>query len=621
LKGPHRKTIACLVLLLQAPGVAAAGLDYKHGFSLVDEQRYAPGFTHFNYLNPNAPKGGRLVLSTALDINNFSDEWDNTVAVAPGMAQTYDVLLVRANDELSGYYGSVAEGIAVSEDLRSIAFRLRPEARWHDSRPITAHDVKFTYDFAATTNDGSLIMDWLDSVEIVDEREVLFRLTEQLTTANLSLFGYTRILPAHYWEGGDPTETTMIPPLGSGPYRVADFEQGSFIRYERVCDYWGKDLPINKGRYNFDEIRYEVYRDGTVAREALRKGLFDAFIEGDIRHWVSSYNVPARDEGRLILSHAANGTFIGPAAVVAFNIRKAPFDEPGVREALSLAMDYMWLNRVVNHGHLEQATSYFANSVFAATGLPSTAELELLSPYRDEIPRRVFTEAFGSPPSSGVGNNRDALLQARELLRQSGYGIRDGVLVDGNGRPFEIEFLSSEVAHRRILLPYIESLKVLGIEARIRLVESAQLINRRRSFDFDAMIHGLGLMIPPDLMGSYYLHSAAANSPVTGNVAGIADPVVDALLARGGTATSLAEMVAASQALDRVLLWNFYHVLLNANGEQRIVHWDKFGRADVGYEHMIQSVFPEGWWYDQARAERIRGEPSAEGYSCEGDEG
>ena len=590
--------------------------EYRHGFSLVNEQRYPPDFTHFEYLNPNAPKGGALVLSTSLDINNFSSEWSNTVKVAPGMAQTYDFLLTRADDELSGYYGSLAEGVAVADDLLSIAFRLRPEARWHDGAPITAHDVKFTYDYGKGTMDGQLFADWLDSVEILGRHEVRIKLTTRLTTANLALFGYGQILPARYWKGKNPSETTMEVPLGSGPYRVAEFKQGRYIRYERVCDYWGKDLPVNRGRFNFDEIRYDVYRDDTVAREALHKGLFDAYVEGDIRHWVSSYNVPSRDKGWLVLAEAANGIFIGPAAVVAFNVRHAPFDDPVVREALALALDYKWLNRVLNHGLYEQPRSYFANSVFASSGLPDSAELALLEPFRDTVPARVFTDAFDNPQSRGVGRNRDALLRARKLLVQAGWRIHDGVLVNEDGKPFEIEFLSSEISQRRILLPYIDALKVLGINAQIRLVESAQLINRRRSYDFDAMIQGFYLMVPPDLMASYFLHSSAANSPVTGNVAGIADPVIDFLINEGGVATTLEQMVASARALDRVLLWNFYHVPLNAFSKQRIVHWNKFGRADLGYEPMNQSVFPVGWWYDEHKAAQIPGNETTQAFAC-----
>lgn len=228
----------------------------------------------------------------------------------------------------------------------------------------------------------------------------------------------------------------------------------------------------------------------------------------------------------------------------------------------------------------------------------------------------MFTDTFDNPQSLGVGRNRDALRRARELLAKAGWHIREGVLINGEGKPFEIEFLSPEMTQKRILLPYIDALNVLGIDARIRLVESAQLINRRRSYDFDAMIQNFQMMVPPDLMTGYYLHSSAANSPVTGNVAGIADPVVDFLINEGGTATTLAQMVAASRALDRVLLWNFYHVHLNAFSKQRIVHWDKFGRADLGYEAMNQSVFPVGWWYDERKAAQIPGHETTEAYSC-----
>ena len=605
-----------LAQFLFAGPANARDLNYQHGFSLFNEQRYPADFSHFNYLNPDAPKGGRLVLSTGEDINNFSDEWDNTIEVAPGMSMTYDHLLIRADDELSGYYGKLAEGVAVTDDLHTIAFRLRPEARWHDGKPLTAHDVHYTYSYAKTTVDGTLFIDWIDSIEVLGDYEIVFHLAEKLTTSNLALFGYVQILPAHYWQGKNPSKATMVPPLGSGPYRVADFAQGRFVRYERVCDYWGRDLPVNRGRSNFDEIRFDVYRDGTVAREALRKSLFDAYVESDLRHWTSSYNIPARDEGLLLMTEAANEIFIGPQAVIAFNSRKAPFNNLLVREALVTAMDYDWLNRVLNHGLFEQPNSYFANSVFASSGLPEAAELEVLEPYRDQIPSRVFTDTYNNPQSSGFGRNREALLRARALLAKAGWKLDDGKLVNKDNEQFRIEFLSSSATQKRILLPYIDALNILGIDAWIRLVETAQLINRRREYDFDAMIQGYQMMVPPDLMGNYFLHSSAANSPVTGNVAGVADPVVDFLLEKLGAATTLEQMIASSRALDRVLLWSFYHVPLHAFSNQRIVHWNKFGRADLDYKHMNQSVFPVGWWYDEQKMTRIPGDVSADTHSC-----
>lgn len=603
------KVIAFLIALTCQPITAdPIELEYKHGISLIHEQKYPPDFTHFDYLNPNAPRGGRLVMSTNLEVNNFSGEWDNSVDVAPWMENTYDTLLDRAYDELSGYYGRLANGVAVAKDLRSIAFRLHSNARWHDGSPITAHDVKFTWDYAKTTIDGTLFMSWMGDVEILSEREVLIRLNEQLTNANLALFTYVEILSRQYWKGKDPKQTTLVPPLGSGPYRVADFRQGRFVRFERVRDYWGKDLPVNRGRWNFDEIQFDVYRDSTVAREAMRKGLFDAYIEADVRHWVSSYNVPARDKGWLIKTRVANGVLIGPAAVIAFNARRAPFSDPRVREALFLAMDYNWVNRVINHDQYEQASSYYANSVFASNGLPDEAELVLLAPHRDQIPPRVFSTRYELPDSTGFGRNRQSLLKARQLLADAGWREREGVLVDANGQPFELEFISQYQSEKRILLPYIASLQKLGIDARIRLVESAQLIYKRRSYDFDALIHGVQMTIPPDLNNAYYFHSNAANSPITGNAAGIINPAVDDLISRGMAATSLEEMIAATRALDRVLLWNFYTVPLAAYSPLRVAHWDKFGRPDLGMDHLMQSVFPSGWWYDERKASRI---PSA----------
>jgi microcin C transport system substrate-binding protein len=388
-------TSRCLLLLLaavmNAPLTLAEELVFSHGISLLHELKYPADFKHFDYVNPDAPKGGTFVGYGNADVRNFGGDWSNEIEAAVGWERTYDRLIIRSADELAGYYGSLAEGINLSEDKRALTFRLRREARFHDGVPLTSRDVKFSFDQAMATVDGMLFLDWIESVEIITEHEVRIHLREPLTNSNLLLLSYApRVLPLHYWEGrGDPSKTTLIPPLGSGPYRVADFDK-SYVRYERVKDYWGADIPVNKGRYNFDEIRYEIYRDATVTREALRKGLIDFYIEADVRHWVSSYDTPAAKAGWLVKEQHYTYDGAGPASVVTFNTRRPQFSDPRVREALVLAFDFEWQNRNLWHGTASRADSYFAGSEFAASGLPDADELKLLLPFKEPLQQNLW---------------------------------------------------------------------------------------------------------------------------------------------------------------------------------------------------------------------------------------
>ncbi|MDE0442543.1 MAG: ABC transporter substrate-binding protein [Gammaproteobacteria bacterium] len=332
--------------------------------------------------------------------------------------------------------------------------------------------MKYTLDLVQSSIRFREYWSWLESVEILNEREIAFRLGSELTLSNFIPLGWFPIMPAHYWEDKDPTRVALEPPLGSGPYRIAEVRQGRHILYERVPDYWGRDIPVNRGRFNFDQIRYDVNRDATVAREAFRKGLIDAWIEPDIRYWATGYDIPAREKGWLVMGQIDNRGEVGINRVIALNNRRERFKDPRVREALTLAVDFEWQNRVLHFGLLERALSYFSGEPsLEARGLPGRGELALLEPFRNQLPRRLFTEAFELPRSTGRGRNRASLERARALLAQAGWQIKDGVLANSTGEPFEVEFLSANVADQRTLLPYLSSLKLLGIAGRIRLVD------------------------------------------------------------------------------------------------------------------------------------------------------
>ena len=603
----QRVAFLSLAAALFVTSSAAEEPRYEHGISFFHELKYPADFTHFDYLNPDAPKGGVLVLSTWRDFNTLTIFTD----FLPAPATTkwiHDSLVSSRSEEMSSFYGRLADGLSVSEDKRTLFIRLHSEARWHDGMPITTRDVKFTFDLiqASIRHRGSF--SWLQSVEILNEREIALRLASELTLSNLFPLSSFPIMPAHYWEDKDPTRASLEPPLGSGPYRIAEVRQGRYIRYERVPDYWGRDIPVNKGRFNFDQIRYDVYRDATVAREAFRKGLIDTWHEEDTRYWVTGYDIPARDKGWLVMDHLDYRGAIGVNRIIALNNRRDKFKDPRVREALTLAVDFEWQNRVLHFGLLERALSNFSGEKsLEARGLPGEGELALLAPFRDQLPKRLFTEAFEFPRSTGSGRNRVPLERARALLAQAGWHIADGVLVNSAGEPFEIEFLLANLADQRTLLPYLSTLKQLGIEGRIRLADAAQFANLNRKFDYDARITESYLVSPPIISLPYNFHSQWASQVLgrSGNIAGIADPVVDALIAEAIKVTTLEEMAIACRALDRVLLWGFYQIPLDAIAPFRIVYWNKFGRPERKDLAVYGSAFPAAWWYDDTKAARI----------------
>ncbi len=595
--------VLLLFTLWSASAVAESEtLEFHHGVSQIPnyELKYPRDFAHFDYVNLDAPKGGTLVLPYTWRFNTVSPMYKPL-----GYTHSYDQLLVRAGDEVSGYYCSLAESVAVSADGRSIVFRLRPEARWHDGKPITADDVKFSIDsfrsdIIAAGWAGTL--GWITGVETPDLLTVVIY-TESDATKQISLLVAVPIVPAHYWRERDLTESTFELPLQSGPYRLTAADQGRFYTYSRVPDYWGRDLPINRGRFNFDTIRYDYYLDAIVAREALRAGEFDVWTESDLRHWLSSYDVPAVERGLLIKGRLASGVLGGSGLRLVLNSRRKPFDDPIVREALSYAFDFEWQNRALHNGEQRRANSFFAESIFASTGLPDEAEIALLEPYRAHVPDRVFDSVFSFHRSDGIGVDREGLSSAQQLLADAGYRIQDKVLVDRLGEPLAIEFLISSENHKRTLLPYVQTLSFLGVQAGIRLIDSTGYYFLLRHGDFDAILAQGWMETPPSWQLQRNFHSTSTG----GNNSGIDNPAVDALVESALDATDLDQFVASVQALDRVLLWNYYQFPLDARGDDRIVYWNKFGRPELPDE-MLSAPFPHGWWYDEEKAARIADE-------------
>ena len=600
-----RKGFAVLLSALWTLGATPAEIDldefdFRHGISQFPDYdlKYPPGFAHFDYVNPNAPKGGTLVLPITYAMDSVSPPHK-----PPGYFRSYDHLLERAGDELSGYYGSLAESVALSADRRTLVFRLRPEARWHDGTPITATDVKFSLD---TFCDDYLSSGWADVLEWITRVDAPRRHTVVIhansdAAKQVHILGLIPIVPAHYWAERDVTKPAREPPPQSGPYRLTAVSQGRTLTYTRVPDYWGRDLPINRGKFNFDTIRYERHLDATVAREALRAGLIDVWTENDSRHWLASFNVPARDRGWLKKGTIGSGVQRGSRFRLVLNTRRKPFDDPRVREALAYAFDFEWQNRALHGGERRRAHSFFANSMFASSGLPDAAELALLEPYRATLPEDVFNRVFSFAHSDAIGIDRKSLSKARKLLADAGYRMEGNVLLNSTGEPLAIEFLSASPDNQRMLLPYLRALDVLGVHATIRMIDSVGHTNRRDEGDFDALLLRGFFGMPPTWQLRPYFHSA---STPYWNVSGIDHPAVDALVDSALEATDIPAYVSALRALDRVLLWSYYQFPLDALEDTRIVYWDKFGRPEQPDEMLVEP-FPDGWWFDEEKAGRI----------------
>ena len=601
-------TLSLLVLYCSS-AIADGEGEWQHGVSIFDEFKYGTDFDHFDYANPDAPKGGTLVLPTTLDFTSFTPflPWGIPAmgAFSPGML--YDALFVRANDEAYSVYGNLARRVKFADDLSEVVVQLHPDAHWHDGAPITATDVKFTFDHLLNNANASVrgALSIIESVEILGEREVFFRF-KRIGALNKHSFSspamYVSILPEHYWRTRDLSKTTLQPPLGSGPYRISDFEQGKFLQYERVTDYWGRDLPVHRGRHNFDFIRYELYRDATIAREALRKGLLDYRVESDPYVWRTGYNVQAREKGWLAMRQNNAKVSSGFQSALIFNTRREKLADVRVREALTIVFDFEWTNRAIYDGFYARADSYFSGTELAARGLPSDAELALLAPFREQLPERVFRQPLVL--AKREDSHRENLLRARELLADAGWKIHDGILVDAAGRPFEIEFLTLSAGNKRTLLPYMDQLRRLGITSNIRFVESAQYMSRLREYNYDALLRGMPYGFPPGMIMRAYFSSHTANIPSSANLSGISSPVVDALISHVLGAMHREQLITAGRALDRTLRWGYYLIPIVGRPEPRAVYWDKFGQPAIEAEYITS--FPDTWWWDEARAARIR---------------
>ena len=591
------KERACLAKLKPAEVVNDLVVR-SHAIAMHGKAKYGPDFKHFDYVNPDAPVGGTLRLATEGSFDSFNPFIPKGDAANPGVFET---LLTSSEDEAFTEYGLIAESIEYPEDRSWVIFHLRPEARWHDGKPITPEDVIFSLE--TLRKEGQPFYRYyygsVKTTEKVGERSVKFSFGD---AANLELpliIGQLAILPKHWWEGRDFAKTLLDPPLGSGPYKVGKFEPGRFMERVRVDDYWGKDLPVNRGKNNFERIRTDYYRDRIAIREAVKAGAVDFFAENQAKAWAVDWDTPAVREERLIKTLVKQRTPQGMQAFV-LNTRRTRFQDPRVRQAITLAFDFEWTNQNLFYGQYKRTDSFFANSELAATGAPSGEELAILECLRKRLPRTVFWPPVKPPETDGTGWPRENLRQSFALLKEAGYEVRDLKLANvETGEPFRFEILLVSPAFERIVLPFKRNLARLGIDVRVRLVDQSQYINRLRQYDFDSVISGWGQSESPGNEQRDYWGSAAANRPGGRNLIGIATPEIDALIELLIEAPDRNSLVARTRALDRVLLAGHWVVPNWHIAAQRIVYWDIFGRPK---NSPYKGVSIMTWWLDPAKA-------------------
>ncbi len=596
---------ACLALT----PLAAQEAQWRHGAALLGEPKYEPGFAHFDYVNPDAPKGGVVRLGAQGTFDSFN------IVVAgvkgspeQGLGLIYETLTTSSFDEPSAAYGLLAEAFSYPEDFSSVSFRLRPDAKWHDGQPVTADDVIFSFEaFKANSPTYAFYYANVTKAEKTGEREVKFTFNQTGNRELPQIMGQLIVLPKHWWEGTAPdgrkrdvTQTTLEPPLASGPYRLKSFDAGRSATYERVPDYWGANLNVNVGQNNIDEIRYEYYRDATVLLEAFKADRIDFRTENSARNWATGYDFPARQEGRVVLEefpYAATG--IMQAFVL--NLRRDKFKDERVRRAFNLAFPFEELNKTVFYGLYERVGSYFHGLELASSGLPQGKELELLESLRDKVPPEVFTRPYENPVNDTPERIRGNLREADRLLREAGWDVKNGRRVNARGEALSVELLSSSPNDERVFLPYKAVLERLGIAAAVRTVDDVQYTNRTRSFDFDITSTVWPQSLSPGNEQREFWGSQSAQREGSRNLAGIADPAVDALIDRIIFAKDRDELVAATKALDRVLLAHNYVVPQWTSLKQRTARWDRYSHPQT-MPRYAGAAFPTLWWYDGTKA-------------------
>jgi microcin C transport system substrate-binding protein len=591
---------------------AAGEPAWRHALSLFGDIKYPDGFKRFDYVNPDAPKGGVARMISIGTFDNFNIAVMGVKgSIAPAAITIYETLMVRSQDEVATEYGLLAEAAAHPADFAWVIYRLRKEARWHDGQQVTPEDVIFSIETLKKQSPFyASYYRHVEKAEKIGERDIKFSFDSPGNRELPSIVGELPVLPKHYWEGTDNqgrkrdvSATTLEMPLGSGPYRIKEFVAGRSVKLERVKDYWGANLPSQVGQNNFEEMRFEFFRDNLVALEAFKADQADWIAENSAKQWATAYDFPAVAEKRVVKEEFPINDS-GRMQAFALNLRRDQFKDARLRRAFNYAFDFEEMNKQLFYGQYKRINSYFDGTELASSGLPEGAELQILEALRDKVPPEVFTTPYTNP----VGGNPEAvranLRESARLLKEAGFEVRDRKLVDADGKPVTVEILVQDPSAERIALFYKPSLERIGVTASIRIVDDAQYQNRLRSFDFDIIIDQWGESLSPGNEQREFWGSQAADQPGSRNTIGIKNPAVDALIEKVIFAKDRAGLVAATKALDRVLLWNFYVVPQFTYGFSRYARWDRFSHAEPLPKYG-RSGLPSLWWFDADKAARI----------------
>jgi microcin C transport system substrate-binding protein len=598
-----RRAPAIIVVALLLAFTGAAHGAATHGVSLFGDLKYGPDFAHFDYVNPDAPKDGtmrRSAIGTFDTLNPF------VIKGTPpsGVGEIFDTLAVRSEDEPSSIYGLVAENIELAPDKLSVLYEIRKEARFHDGTPMTPDDVVWTFEMLRAKGQPHYRSYYGDvtKVEKEGERGIRFYFKSAENRELPQILGEMPVLSKAYWSGRDFEKTTLDPPLGSGPYRIESVDPGRSITYRRVADYWAADLPVNKGRYNVDVIRYDYYRDTTIALEAFKAGQYDVRSEISSKNWATGYDSPALRAGLIKKEEIPNELPSGMQGF-GYNLRRPLFQDPRVREALAYAFDFEWSNKELFYGAYTRTRSYFDNSELAATGVPQGEELKILEKFRGRIPDTVFTTEYDPPKYDGSGNIRDGLRAALKLLKEAGWTFKGEKLVnDETGQPFEFEILLVQPEFERIVLPFKKNLERMGINARVRTIDPAQYQKRMETFDYDMTVVGFGESLSPGNEQREFWGSQAADEQGSNNLLGIKNPVIDELIEELIRAPDRPSLVAHTRALDRVLQYGYYVIPNYHLAAFRVAYWDKFRRPAISPKY---AVGLDTWWVDPGAEQSV----------------
>ncbi len=624
MKLTRRRLLEGGALAIVAPALPTAGLftppasaqsaepAWRHAISLFGDIKYPPDFKRFDYVNPDAPKGG---YSRQISLGTF-DNFNIAVAgvkgsLASAVGYIYESLTTGSQDEVSTEYGLLAESVQHPDDFSWVTYRLRSEARWHDGKPVTPEDVIFSLEtFKTYSPMYGMYYRHVVKADKVGERDIRFTFDAPGNRELPAIVGQLTVLPKHWWEGTDAqgrkrdvSATTLEKPLGSGPYRIKDFSPGRTIVMERVKDYWGAQLPVRIGQYNFDEMRFEFFRDNTVALEAFKADQADWILENSAKQWATAYDFPAVADKKVVKEEfpvRSSGRMQG----FVLNLRREQFKDARLRRAFNFAFDFEEMNKQLFYGQYTRIKSYFEGTELASSGLPEGAELAILQAVKNEVPPEVFTTPYSNPVNGNPEAVRANLREAVRLLKEAGFEVRDRKLVDPSGKPVAVEFLQQDPSGERIALFYKPALERLGVTVSVRTVDDVQYENRVRSFDFDIITKVWGQSLSPGNEQREYWGAASADRPGSTNLCGIKNPAIDKLIERVIFAKDRTDLIAATKALDRVLLWNFYVVPQFTYGYLRYARWDRFSHHDPLPKYGVSGL-PALWWFDEEKAARI----------------